>query len=139
MQRETSPPFVGRFDRSVDGKGRVIFPTRLRPVFDQKGYIAPHEDGCLALWTSEEFEKEADRQHVREVESRRTRDEVREWFSKVSKVALDLQGRMAIPGDLRSHAGLEDTALFVGVHDRFELWSTARWDHRFDDATDAGS
>ncbi|MHB1986855.1 MAG: MraZ C-terminal domain-containing protein [Acidimicrobiales bacterium] len=48
----------------------------------------------------------------------------------MSRVELDSQGRMAIPTDLRSHADLENDVLFVGVHDRVELWSRRRWDGR---------
>lgn len=122
--------FVGRYDRSLDAKGRVIIPARLRLHFETSGYLAPHEDGCIALWTDEEFAKEADRQHAHELDGQEARHEVREWFSHVAKVELDGQYRMAIPTDLRAHAGLEGDVLFVGVHDRVELWSKDRWDAR---------
>jgi MraZ protein len=123
-------PFVGRYDRTLDAKGRVILPARLRGFFESSGYLAPHEDGCIALWTDDEFGREADRQHAREAEGQGARQEVREWFSHVSRVELDSQGRMAIPGDLRTHAELDSDVLFVGVHDRVELWSRHRWEHR---------
>jgi MraZ protein len=122
--------FVGRYDRSLDAKGRVILPARLRGFFESSGYLAPHEDGCIALWTDAEFGLEADRQHAREAEGPASRHEVRQWFSHVSRVELDSQGRMAIPSDLRGHADLESDVLFVGVHDRVELWSRRRWDGR---------
>lgn len=122
--------FVGRFDRSLDTKGRVILPARLRTVFETSGYLAPHEDGCIALWTDAEFSAEANRQHSREAEGALARHEVREWFSKVNRVQLDAQGRMAIPVELRGHAAIEGDVLFVGVHDRVELWSRQRWDER---------
>ncbi len=122
--------FVGRYDRLLDAKGRIILPARLRGFFETSGYLAPHEDGCIALWTEEEFKAEADRQRERESEGRVARDDVREWFSHVDRVSLDAQGRMAIPGDLRQHAELENDVLFVGVHDRVELWSRRRWDAR---------
>lgn len=122
--------FVGRFDRSLDSKGRVILPARLRVVFEDSGYLAPHEDGCIALWTDAEFSAEAGRQYARESEGAPARHEVREWFSHVTRVQLDGQGRMAIPPDLRGHAALESDVLFVGVHDRVELWSRQRWDER---------
>ncbi len=122
--------FVGRYDRSLDQKGRVILPARLRGFFESSGYMAPHEDGCIALWTDAEFSAEAERQHAREVEGQEARNEVREWFSHVSRVELDSQGRMAIPPDLRLHAELENDVLFVGVHDCVELWSRRRWDTR---------
>ena len=125
-------PFVGRYDRTLDAKGRVILPARLRAFFESSGYLAPHEDGCIALWTEGEFRTEADRQHEHEGEGREARQEVREWFSHVSRVELDGQGRMEIPVDLRHHAELDADVLFVGVHDRVELWSRRRWESRGD-------
>ncbi len=122
--------FVGRYDRSLDAKGRVILPARLRSYFENSGYLAPHEDGCIAFWTDAEFSEEANRQHFRESEGQAARHDVREWFSHVARVELDSQGRMAIPSDLRTHADLEGDVLFVGVHDRVELWSSRRWDSR---------
>lgn len=124
--------FVGRYDRSLDAKGRVVLPARLRGFFESSGYLAPHEDGCIALWTDAEFGEEADRQHARESEGQQARHEVREWFSHVSRVELDGQGRMAIPADLRLHADLDGDVVFVGVHDRVELWSRRRWDTRME-------
>lgn len=123
--------FVGRHDRSLDAKGRVVLPARWRSSF-QRCYLAPHEDGCIALWSGGEFTKEADRQHRRETDGPGARHEVREWFSHVSDVELDAQGRMPIPPDLRTHAQLENEVLFVGVHDRVELWSRGRWESRRD-------
>jgi MraZ protein len=123
--------FVGRYDRSVDLKGRVILPPRLRSAFDTTGgYLAPHEDGCISLWTDAEFSEEARRQHERENEGETARHEVREWFSHVSRIELDRQYRLPIPPDLRQHASLETDVLLVGVHDRVELWSKERWDAR---------
>ncbi len=55
---------------------------------------------------------------------------MREWFSQVSRVQLDGQGRMAIAPDLRDHAALDQEVLFVGVHNRVELWSKRAWDSR---------
>lgn len=122
--------FVGRYDRSLDTKGRVILPARLRTFFDNCGYLAPHEDGCIALWTDAEFSAEALRQHGREPEGTEARHDVREWFSQVNRVQLDAQGRMAIAPDLRDHAALDQEVLFVGVHNRVELWSKRAWDSR---------
>jgi MraZ protein len=122
--------FVGRFERTLDSKGRVVLPARLRTVFENAGYLAPHEDGCIALWTDSEFQEEADRQSTRESEGAAARHDVREWFSQVTRVQMDAQGRMPIPTDLRNHAALEQDVLVVGVHRRVELWSRRRWDER---------
>ncbi|HLI44138.1 MAG TPA: hypothetical protein VKU92_06680 [Acidimicrobiales bacterium] len=123
--------FVGRHDRTLDAKGRVVLPARWRGSF-QHCFLAPHEDGCIALWTAEEFAKEAERQHLRESEGAPARHDVRDWFARATDVDLDAQGRMQLPPDLRAHARIDGDVLFVGVHDRVELWSRQRWESRRD-------
>lgn len=125
---ELGQSFVSSYERSLDDKSRVILPTRLRGLFDPRGFLAPGEDGCIALWTEVEFSEEARRQHDRERLGRRDRIAVRRWFSKVFSFQVDAQGRIAIPPPLIDHASLSQDVLFVGVYDRLELWSKNTWE-----------
>ena len=49
------------------------------------------------------------------------------FFSQASDNSLDRQGRVLIPENLREHAALDGEAVVVGVGDRIEMWSPARW------------
>jgi MraZ protein len=42
------------------------------------------------------------------------------------QVALDSAGRICIPEEMKKAAGIGDEAVFVGLLDRFEIWSTDR-------------
>jgi MraZ protein len=119
--------FVGNFPRSLDAKGRVILPSRLRVHFEQHGYLTPGADGCLALWPEEEFELEAERQHEKDALGAEARNDLRDWASRVTMVEFDRQNRMPIPPELRSLAQLDQEVLFVGVLDRVELWAPDTW------------
>jgi MraZ protein len=122
----------GRDERSLDPKFRVIVPQRYRPLFTPAGVLAPHEDGCIALWTTSEFAEESRRQHLRSKQSPEVGHEVRRWFSMCSDFSLDQQGRMIVPAGLRDHAKLGTDVLFFGVYDRVELWSKQAWEERED-------
>jgi MraZ protein len=119
--------FVGNFPRSLDAKGRVILPSRMRVHFQQHGYLTPGTDGCLALWPEEEFELEAERQHEKDALGVEARNALRDWASRVTMVEFDRQNRMPIPPELRSLAQLDQEVLFVGVLDRVELWTPDTW------------
>jgi len=119
--------FVGNFPRSLDVKGRVILPSRMRLHFQDFGYLTPGTDGCLALWPEEEFELEAQRQHLKDGLGIEARNDLRDWSSLVTRVEFDRQNRMPLPAELRALAGLDQEVLFVGVLDRVELWSPETW------------
>ncbi|HWV36087.1 MAG TPA: cell division/cell wall cluster transcriptional repressor MraZ, partial [Thermomicrobiales bacterium] len=48
-------------------------------------------------------------------------------FSEAMDATLDGQGRVLLPGELRSYAGIEREAIVVGLHSSFEIWSPQRW------------
>ena len=122
--------FVGNFPRSLDAKGRVILPSRMRAQFQEHGYLTPGADGCLALWPEEEFELEAERQHEKDARGAEARNDLRDWAALVTRVEFDRQNRMPVPSELRALAKLEQEVLFVGVLDRVELWSPGTWSAR---------
>lgn len=119
--------FFGRYEHSLDAKGRLILPARLRGHFNQLGYLTPHFDGCLALWTAEEFEKELSLRLDQAERGGPSRNVVREWSAAVFEAEIDRQGRMPIPAHLREYAKLEQDVLVIGTINRVELWAPAVW------------
>jgi MraZ protein len=120
----------GRDERSLDPKARVIVPQRFRSLFAPEGVLAPHADGCIALWTTAEYGEEIRRQNLRGTESAARGHEFRRWCSMCSDFSLDQQGRMIVPSALREYAKLTTEVLFFGVFDRVELWSKQMWEAR---------
>ena len=57
--------FFGTYEHSLDGKGRVILPARFRAAFEHGGYLTQYRDGCLALWTPDEFERQMEEMQER--------------------------------------------------------------------------
>jgi MraZ protein len=122
--------FVGRYEHSLDIKGRVILPVKFRAQFERGGYLTQHSEGCLALWTLGEFERQMEAMQVRAETSKSARNQARLWASNSYEVEIDRQGRMAIPAHLRTFAGLENEVLVHGAIDRIELWNPPAWAER---------
>jgi MraZ protein len=119
--------FVGRYEHSLDTKGRVIVPAKFRTDFERGGYLAQHIGGCLALWTPAEFDRQMAVMSERAESGRANRNRARLWASSSYEVEIDRQGRMAIPAPLRAFARLETEILVHGAIDRIELWNPATW------------
>ena len=119
--------FFGTYEHSLDGKGRVILPARFRAAFEHGGYLTQYRDGCLALWTPEEFERQMEEMLLRAASGKSDRNMARLWASGTHDLEVDRQGRMGLPSRMREYAGLDADVVVVGVIDRVELWNPQRW------------
>ena len=120
--------FFGRYEHSLDDKGRVILPAKFRPDFERGGFLGPYLDGCLALWTPDEFETKAAEMQAKEQAGREERNLARVWANNTQEVEIDKRsGRMAIPVFLRQTAQLTGEVLITGNINRVELWNPAVW------------
>ena len=122
--------FLGRYEHSLDMKGRVILPAKFRAQFERGGYLTQHAEGCLALWAPGEFERQMAVVLERAAGGKTDRNRARLWASSSHEVEIDRQGRMPIPAHLRAFAGLESDVLVHGAIDRVELWNPTLWAER---------
>ncbi|HET9690567.1 MAG TPA: division/cell wall cluster transcriptional repressor MraZ [Acidimicrobiales bacterium] len=119
--------FFGRYEHSLDVKGRVILPARFRSSFDTVAYVTQHHDRCLALWTPAEFEVQLGAMEAKQGRSAADRNLARVWASGAVEVELDRTGRVALPAYLRQYAHLDGQVLVMGAIDRIELWNPTEW------------
>ena len=122
--------FFGRYEHTLDDKGRLILPAKFRAPFERGGFLSQNTDGCLALWTPDEFDAQMSAMQERATSERGDRNLVRLWASSSHEVEVDKQGRMAIPARLRNYGGLQGDVLVLGVIDRVELWDPGRFDDK---------
>ncbi len=122
--------FVGRYEHSLDTKGRLVLPARLRTPFEGLGgYLAKGQEGCVALWPHERYEEKLTLLEARAdaTEDVRHRALVR-LFSAAEHVVPDLQGRVPVAGYLQEWAGLDAARVLVrGANRIVELWNLDRW------------
>ena len=118
--------FVGTHTRSLDDKGRLVLPAKLRTHFAEHGVISPGR-GCVQLHTAAAFRELVDRltEQMRdgEIEARVL------WGLGMSSedVRLDGQGRVTLPMRLRDGASLGSEVVICGVLDHIEIWDADEW------------
>lgn len=120
--------FFGRYEHSVDPKGRVILPAKFRAHFELGGYLTQFRGGCLALWTPEEFGVQSAEMEQAQRLGPAERNLARVWASGTQEVEVDKQGRIAIVAPLRGFAQLQEAVLVNGALNRIELWNPERWE-----------
>ena len=121
--------FIGRHDRSLDDKGRLVLPTNYRREFEDAGggVLAPW-DRCLALWTRAKY-GDVMQQLIDKVRAGEADDDVVRLFqSRAADIQLDAQGRFIVPEDQRAHAGIAREVKVLGQTDRVEVWDLGRFE-----------
>jgi MraZ protein len=123
--------FRGRYTHAIDTKGRVSIPSRFREVLngrEQQAFVVTNDlDPCLVAFPVETWLDEEKRVQTLPNFVPETLQFKRFYISGAQECPLDRQGRILIPPSLREHAQLQREALFVGLLEKFEIWSPELW------------
>lgn len=119
--------FLGRFEHSVDNKGRVAVPARYRDRLGGELILTRGNDRCLYLFTQETFEPLAAKLEALPTGEADARNLRRAIFSAAEPVEIDKQGRIIIPDHLRQYASIDGDVSIIGVGSYIEIWNTEAW------------
>ena len=118
----------GEFNHSIDEKGRLIIPAKLRDHLGENFVICNGLEGCLFVYSQEEWNKFVTELEALPRMSKDARIYKRYFFGSASEGTFDKQGRVLVPPPLRKTANLEKDVVLVGVQDHVEIWDKARWE-----------
>lgn len=117
---------IGEYRHSLDPKGRVNFPAKLREDLGDSFIICKGLDNCLYVYRMGEWDKLVEKTAA--LPSSKARTIQRFFFASAACCEPDKQGRVLIPQTLRDYAGLTGEIAIIGVSTRAEIWDSARWD-----------
>lgn len=127
--------FRGRFENTIDSKGRISVPSKFREIlssqYDER-LIVTNFDGCLWAYPVKEWQTIEEKVSALPQFKGEVRALQRVFISAASECPLDKQGRILIPPPLREYAGIEREAVFVGMVKRIEIWAKNRWQTEFE-------
>lgn len=126
---------MGEFNHSVDPKGRIIIPARLREQLGECFVVSKGLDGCLFAFPTAEWLKFETKLQALPLTNKDARKFSRYFLAGAAEVELDKQGRALIPQTLRDAAGLTRDVVLCGVGNRVEIWDKDLWNDtsRYDD------
>lgn len=124
--------FRGFSTHNIDSKGRLAIPSRYR---DRLHAMAAGQlvltlsplDRSLWLYPLNEWELiEAKLAALSDFDkqSRRAKQMMRGY---ATDCAIDSQGRILIPNELREYASLEKQSVILGQGNKFEIWDESSW------------
>lgn len=122
--------FLGRYEHTIDEKGRLTIPVRFRDLIADGAYVTRGFDTNLLVLTPPSFETISQRARQMSITDEAARLLKRLIFSSAERVEVDRNGRILIPQWLRTSVGIENTAVVVGAGEYFEIWSPNLWENQ---------
>ena len=118
---------IGEYEHSLDAKGRLIMPAKLREDIGEKFIITKGLDGCLFAFSTEEWKKFEEKLSTLPISNKDARAFSRFFFAGAMDCEIDKQGRFLISSNLREFAGLTKDVVIIGMNSRVEIWSKEKW------------
>lgn len=119
--------FLGRFTHTIDAKGRLAIPAKFRAALGERIVVTRGIDRCLSVYPIGEWQALAGRVSGLSISDPDARQFRRMVFAEAADEALDPQGRVLVPVELRRYAELSREVIVVGMNTYVELWNPERW------------
>lgn len=118
---------IGEYEHSLDDKGRVIMPAKLRIDIGERFIITKGLDGCLFVFSQAEWSNFETKLKELPLTNKNARDFVRFFLSGATECEIDKQGRFLIVNNLREYANITKEVVIIGVGTRIEIWNKSKW------------
>ena len=119
--------FMGEYHHSIDDKGRLIIPSKVRLNLGEGFIVTRGLDGCLFIYPKSEWDNIIDK-YKKLPDTRNKRQFMRIFLSGATICEYDKQGRINIPIPLIKYADLTKDCIIIGVDERLEVWDKDRWE-----------
>ena len=121
------PGFKGQETYSIDNKGRVNIPAKMRkaisPEANDTFILTRGSDKCIVAYPMDQWRKYEERFANLNQYDEKDRYFLRMILSWSEEVEIDGQQRVSIPRRHRGFAGIEGKTTIVGRMDRIEFWN----------------
>lgn len=130
---------TGEYRNTLDEKGRILFPTKLRNELFNKDdsnedseknvlIITQAIDRCLWLYTLNEWKVLSSKiMGAASPFNAKNNLVLRHFIGPAQEVELDKSGRISIPQSLRAYANLSKECVLLGINKYIELWDAEEY------------
>jgi MraZ protein len=124
--------FVSSYTLRLDAKGRVSIPAQFRAVLGRDGfdglYCYPTLDHPAIDGGGHALLAEIERLVASHPPYSQAREEfLIALYGTSETLKVDGEGRVILSDNLKAHAGIADTATFVGLGHKFQIWEPAKF------------
>ena len=132
---------VGEYECKLDAKGRFLFPAGLRkqldPAAQETFMINRGFEPCLTIYPMNEWDKISAKLSKLNLFKAENRKFFRLFHNGANSLNLDNAGRILLPKQLMSYAGITKVIVATAYADRVEIWDKERYEQMMaDEASD---
>ncbi|VAW13164.1 Cell division protein MraZ [hydrothermal vent metagenome] len=132
--------FYGEFKHSIDRKGRLILPSKIREVSKDYGierfFLTRGLDRCIFMFSEDEWRTQEQKFKSMSFTKQETRSFNRMFFSGAVDVRPDKQGRFIVPDFLKDYANIKRDAMVLGISNRIEIWDRKSWNSFYENSNE---
>ncbi len=115
---------LNSYEHSIDEKGRMAFPSKLRCRLGETFIITIGFYGCLFVYSNDEWDVFVSKIKTLTGEKAKI---ARLFLTNACEVKPDSQGRIMIPQRLKERAEINHNVTVTGAGDRVEIWSAEKY------------
>jgi len=133
--------FIGTYECKADVKGRVMIPVTLKnqmaPVLN-KGFVIKRSvfQPCLELYPMDEWNLLMEKMNKKNRFKKKNNDFIRRFSAGVKPVEIDATGRLLIPRNLVSIAGIKKEVVLSSAINIIEIWDKDSYEKVLDETAE---
>ena len=131
---------IGTYECKADVKGRLMLPIAIKKQLQSvlsEGFVLNRSvfQPCLELYTMKEWNTLMESVNRLNRFKKKNNDFIRRFTAGVKMIDLDVSGRLLVPKDLHSFAGIKKEIVISSAVNIIEIWDKERYEKAIDDAT----
>lgn len=132
--------FIGTYECKADAKGRIMVPVALKKQMLEglnEGFVIKRAvfNSCLELYPIKQWDGLMEKVNKLNRFNKKNNDFIRRFTAGVRLVEIDATGRLLIPKDLISHAGITKETVISSAVNILEIWDKNRYEEAISEAT----
>ncbi|MGE5401055.1 MAG: division/cell wall cluster transcriptional repressor MraZ [Ignavibacteriales bacterium] len=126
--------FIGSFTYSIDAKGRVSIPAKLRkyvkPEANDTFIMTRGVEQCIVVYPLDQWKDLVENKlsNLNEFD-RKEAMFLRSFLQRAAEDTLDSQSRLLVPQNLIEYAGIEKEVFILGAIKKIEIWNPVIYDN----------
>ena len=120
--------FFGNYSHSLDEKGRLVIPKKMREELGNKIFIMKGFDGALAIYQESAYSRVVEELEKYSFNKKENRDYLRLKLASIVDLDVDKMGRVQLPTAILGKYHINKDVIVLGVGDHIEVWDKVRYE-----------